>query len=137
MCVWLYCQKPSGLFWRRKNNMTELLTAFYVVVWLFFCEGAIRALGRFFGFYDIIKEKESKVYVLFGDIVGVIKESGFHFLWPEFGWGGFFFHLARPIVQSGYEMGSELFEKYSGKFRRGHADGHWRVVRDVYNRSGG
>ena len=35
--------------------MTELLTAFYVVVWLFFCEGAIRALGRFFGFYDIIE----------------------------------------------------------------------------------
>ena len=70
--------------------MTELLTAFYVVVWLFFCEGAIRALGRFFGFYDIIKEKESKVYVLFGDIVGVIKEPGFHFLWPELGWRALF-----------------------------------------------
>ncbi|TAN57169.1 SPFH/Band 7/PHB domain protein [Patescibacteria group bacterium] len=70
--------------------MTELLTAFYVVVWLFFCEGALRALGRFFGFYDIIKEKESKVYVLFGDIVGVIKEPGFYFLWPELGWRALF-----------------------------------------------
>lgn len=70
--------------------MTELLTAFYVVIWLFFCEGAIRALGRFFGFYAVIQEKEARVYVLFGDIVGVLKEPGLHFLWPEFGWRALF-----------------------------------------------
>jgi len=70
--------------------MTELLTAFYVVIWLLFCEAAIRMIGRFFGFYAIIQEKEARVYVLFGDIVGVLKEPGFHFLWPEFGWRALF-----------------------------------------------
>lgn len=70
--------------------MTALLVAFYTVIWLFFSEGVIRALGRFFGFYDIIHEKEAKVYVLFGNIVGVIKEPGFHFLWPELGWRALF-----------------------------------------------
>lgn len=70
--------------------MTELLIAFYVVIWLFFCEGAIRTLGRFLGFYAVIHEKEARVYVLFGDIVGVLKEPGLHFLWPEFGWRALF-----------------------------------------------
>lgn len=70
--------------------MTELLVASYVVIWLFISEALIRALGRFFGFYAIIQEKEARVYVLFGDIAGVIKEPGFHFLWPELGFRALF-----------------------------------------------
>lgn len=61
-----------------------------VIVSLFFLESILRALGSFFGFYAIVQEKEARVYVLFGDIVGVVKEPGFHFLWAELGWRAFF-----------------------------------------------
>ncbi|MEK7499720.1 MAG: SPFH domain-containing protein [Patescibacteria group bacterium] len=50
----------------------------------------IRTLGTIFGFYAIIHEKEARVYVLFGDIIGVIDQPGFHFLWWELGWRAFF-----------------------------------------------
>jgi regulator of protease activity HflC (stomatin/prohibitin superfamily) len=50
----------------------------------------IRFLGWLFGFYAIVQEKEARVYILFGDIVGVIDKPGFHFLWSELGWKSFF-----------------------------------------------
>jgi regulator of protease activity HflC (stomatin/prohibitin superfamily) len=40
---------------------------------------------KFFGFYVIVKERESLVYVLFGNVVGRIEEPGLHFLWPRLG----------------------------------------------------
>ena len=45
---------------------------------------------RLFGFFTTIREREAKVYVLFGDIVGVVSEPGLHFLWLELGWRAFF-----------------------------------------------
>lgn len=45
---------------------------------------------RLFGFYTIVQEREAKVYVLFGDIVGVVADPGIHFLWFEIGWRAFF-----------------------------------------------
>jgi len=53
-------------------------------------EFILRILGTVFGFYTTIREKESRVYVLFGDIVGVLDRPGFHFLWTELGWKAFF-----------------------------------------------
>lgn len=43
-------------------------------------------LLRFFGFFTIVDERQSQVFVLFGDVIGVIDEPGIHFLWPRFGW---------------------------------------------------
>lgn len=40
---------------------------------------------RFFGFYVIVRERQSLVYVLFGNVVGQIDEPGLHFLWFRFG----------------------------------------------------
>ncbi len=40
---------------------------------------------RFFGLYVIVKERESIVYVLFGNVVGQISEPGIHFLWSKLG----------------------------------------------------
>jgi regulator of protease activity HflC (stomatin/prohibitin superfamily) len=40
---------------------------------------------RLFGFYTVVNERESKVYVLFGKVVGELDEPGFHFLWPKLG----------------------------------------------------
>lgn len=46
---------------------------------------------RLFGFYVIVNEGTAKVYVLFGNVLDVIKEPGIHFLWFRMG-------LAAPIV---------------------------------------
>lgn len=40
---------------------------------------------KFFGLYVIVKERQSLVYVLFGNVVGRIEEPGLHFLWPIMG----------------------------------------------------
>lgn len=65
-------------------------TAFFIFFFLIFAEMILRVLGHIFGFYAIIHEKEARVYVLFGDIVGVIDKPGFHFLWEELGWRALF-----------------------------------------------
>jgi regulator of protease activity HflC (stomatin/prohibitin superfamily) len=69
---------------------STLFTAIFIASLFFFLELIARTLGHVFGFYAVIQEKEARVYVLFGDIVGVIKEPGFHFLWAELGWRAFF-----------------------------------------------
>jgi len=65
------------------NTLSILI---FVVFACYFAEMFLRMLGTFFGFYAIVREREALVYVLFGDIVGVIDEPGFHFLWLELGW---------------------------------------------------
>jgi regulator of protease activity HflC (stomatin/prohibitin superfamily) len=57
------------------------------VVVLFFAEVVVRALGQIFGIYTINGERQARVYVLFGNVLGVIDEPGFHFLWPKLGPG--------------------------------------------------
>src|SRR5688572_14552061 len=42
------------------------------------------------GFYTIVQERRSKVYVLFGNVVGIIDEPGLHFLWFKLGWQALF-----------------------------------------------
>jgi len=64
--------------------------AFIIFFLLFFLENFFRTFGNTFGFYAIIHEKEARVYVLFGDIVGVLDEPGLHFLWLELGWRALF-----------------------------------------------
>jgi regulator of protease activity HflC (stomatin/prohibitin superfamily) len=43
------------------------------------------ALLRSFGFWTTVQERRAKVYVLFGDVIGVITEPGLHFLWSKLG----------------------------------------------------
>lgn len=58
-------------------------------------------MAYFFGFYAVIQEKEARVYVLFGEIVGVIDKPGFHFLWSELGWKAFLINwLGKSYVRS-------------------------------------
>lgn len=64
--------------------------AVYVCLALYVLEYAMRGFGWLFGFYTTVKEKETKVYVLFGEIIGIIDEPGFHFLWLKLGWRAFF-----------------------------------------------
>lgn len=61
----------------------------YIALAIFSCfivERIIVILAKFLGLFVIVGEREARVYVLFGEIMGVIDEPGFHFLWPLFGW---------------------------------------------------
>lgn len=45
----------------------------------------MRWLLQLFGVYAIVKERQAIVYVLFGNVVGVLREPGLHFLWKDLG----------------------------------------------------
>jgi regulator of protease activity HflC (stomatin/prohibitin superfamily) len=48
---------------------------------------------KLYGFYTIVGERQSKVFVLFGKVLGTISEPGIHFLWPKFGPQAWFINL--------------------------------------------
>jgi regulator of protease activity HflC (stomatin/prohibitin superfamily) len=56
-----------------------VFAACFVLVPVFF------AVLRLFGAYVIVKERECRVYVLFGRVLATIDEPGLHFLWPKLG----------------------------------------------------
>lgn len=53
----------------------------------FFAEPIILGVLKAFNFYAIIQENEARVYVLFGNVLGVVQEPGLHLLWFEIGPG--------------------------------------------------
>lgn len=68
----------------------EIFFVFLTFVVLFVAEFIVRVFGHLFGLYAIVPEKEARVYVLFGNVVGVITEPGLHFLWFKLGWPALF-----------------------------------------------
>lgn len=68
------------------ENVTPFIFIFQTVITLFLVERAALILGKQLGMYDVINEREARVYVLFGEVLGVIDEPGLHFLWPKLGW---------------------------------------------------
>jgi len=54
---------------------------------MLFAVPVILGLSRFLGFYTIVQEGSSRVYVLFGKVLGVLNEPGLHFLWFRIGPG--------------------------------------------------
>jgi len=71
-------------------DITIIIYALMIAGGLYSAEIFLRGLGTLFGFYAVVGEKEARVYILFGDIVGTIDTPGFHFLWTEFGWRALF-----------------------------------------------
>ena len=61
-------------------------SAGFVGVALIFGEKILLGLAKLLGIYVVVQEREARVYVLFGNVLGVISEPGLHFLWPKFGW---------------------------------------------------
>jgi regulator of protease activity HflC (stomatin/prohibitin superfamily) len=66
------------------------------------------ALGRFFGLYTIVGECSCKVYVLFGKVVGMISEPGWHFLPAALGPSAFIVNLLGKC----YTLDLRLDEEY-------------------------
>ncbi|MEZ4737671.1 MAG: SPFH domain-containing protein [Caldilineaceae bacterium] len=58
------------------------VTTFFV---LLIGEPIVKGLIRMFGLYDIVEEGSSHVYVLFGRVIGVLREPGLYFLWAKLG----------------------------------------------------
>ena len=54
---------------------------------------------RFFGFYVIVEERRSMVYVLFGKVELVISEPGIHFLWGQLGWKAFVINFLGSVQE--------------------------------------
>jgi regulator of protease activity HflC (stomatin/prohibitin superfamily) len=68
------------------NQIAEFLGAFIVsFIGMFIVIPILFGLFRLTGFYTTVTERQCKVYVLFGKVLGVIDEPGFHFLWIKLG----------------------------------------------------
>lgn len=65
---------------------SHILLAIQTIAVLFIGEKVILSVGKLFGIYDVIGEREARVYVLFGEVLGVLDEPGLHLLWPKLGW---------------------------------------------------
>ncbi|MCL2695625.1 MAG: SPFH domain-containing protein [Clostridiales bacterium] len=52
----------------------------------------LRWLARLLGVYAIVRERQAIVYVLFGNVIGVLREPGLHFLWKDLGFRALFIH---------------------------------------------
>lgn len=60
---------------------TAVITFFVLLIG----EPILKGLMRMFGFYAIVEEGTSHVYVLFGRVIGVLREPGLYFLWTKLG----------------------------------------------------
>ncbi len=59
---------------------TFLITAFVTFIAMFIIIPIILGLIRAFGLYTIIQEGSCHIYVLFGNVIGVLREPGLYFL---------------------------------------------------------
>ena len=61
--------------------MIQMLIGIAVVLLaLFIGEGILKSVGRLFGLYTTVEERQCKVYVLFGQVLGTLDEAGLHIL---------------------------------------------------------
>ena len=66
--------------------MIAIMTAVFAFLALLIAEPLLLGLARALGFYAIVEERQCRVYVLFGKVIGTLDDPGFHFLWPRLGW---------------------------------------------------
>jgi len=65
-------------------------------------------LAKVFGFYTIVHERECRVYVLFGKVIGTLDEPGLHFLWSQMGWSATIVHFLGTV----YVLDMRLDQEY-------------------------
>ena len=70
--------------------MIEILAGLVgAFVGMLILEAVVLGIARFFGLYAIVTERTCRVYVLFGKVIGMINEPGFHFLPATLGLSAF------------------------------------------------
>ncbi|MBK7394730.1 MAG: SPFH/Band 7/PHB domain protein [Myxococcales bacterium] len=67
--------------------MTILVVALVTFLALMVGVPLLLAIARFFGLYTTVEERETHVFILFGQVLGVIAEPGLHFLPGKLGLG--------------------------------------------------
>jgi regulator of protease activity HflC (stomatin/prohibitin superfamily) len=70
------------MFEATQNFFTVAIGAFLTCL---IGEPVLKWIMRLLGFYAIVEEGTCHVYVLFGRVVGILKEPGFYFLWLKLG----------------------------------------------------
>ncbi|MDR0222137.1 MAG: SPFH/Band 7/PHB domain protein [Oscillospiraceae bacterium] len=72
-----------------ENRIAEGVSIPFIIAGGFFAAviifPVIRAVLKLLGVYAIVNEREAVVYVLFGNLVGVLTEPGLYCLWKELG----------------------------------------------------
>jgi regulator of protease activity HflC (stomatin/prohibitin superfamily) len=70
-----------------------MIEAIIFVLLFVLAEVILRTLGRLFGLFTIVRERQCKVYVLFGKVLGVLDEPGLHILPAKLGPSAFIVNL--------------------------------------------
>jgi regulator of protease activity HflC (stomatin/prohibitin superfamily) len=66
--------------------MTDFLVGILMVfIFMFLAEFVVLGLCRIFGIYATVQERTARVYMLFGKVVGILDEPGWHFLPAKLG----------------------------------------------------
>jgi regulator of protease activity HflC (stomatin/prohibitin superfamily) len=66
--------------------MGTLIASVLAFIASFLVAFLLRLAARLLGFYTTVDEGRCRVYVLFGQVLGVLTEPGLHLLWPKLGW---------------------------------------------------
>jgi regulator of protease activity HflC (stomatin/prohibitin superfamily) len=85
-----------------------LITAAVTFVALFIGEPILKGLLRMIGFYAIVEEGTCHVYVLFGRVVGILKQPGLYLLWLKLGPAAFIVNT----FGKRYELDMRLDQRY-------------------------
>jgi regulator of protease activity HflC (stomatin/prohibitin superfamily) len=72
--------------------MTFLIAAALIFLGLFIAVPILLALIRLFGWFVVVGERQAKVYMLFGKVLGIIDEPGLYFLPTRLGVPAFIVH---------------------------------------------
>lgn len=92
--------------------MIELLESLrnivLIIIALVVGEFVLRTLGKIFGLYTIVQERQAKVYVLFGKVLSVIDEPGLHILPTTLGPAAFIVNIFGNV----YTLDLRLDQQY-------------------------
>ena len=69
------------------TGISFVWTLIAVVIGLFVAGKCLLRFLNFISFYDIVNEREARVYTLFGNVLGTLSEPGLHLLWFKLGPG--------------------------------------------------
>jgi regulator of protease activity HflC (stomatin/prohibitin superfamily) len=76
------------------TDLNQFLIAFFATFFgLFIVLPILFGFARLFGLFTTVNERECKVYVLFGKVIGELDEPGLHFLLPKLGASAFIVNL--------------------------------------------
>jgi regulator of protease activity HflC (stomatin/prohibitin superfamily) len=66
-----------------------LILAIFVFLFLLIGVPVLLTIAKIFGFYAVVQERECRVYVLFGKVLGILDEPGLHILPAKIGLSAF------------------------------------------------